>query len=205
MANSDFTIIPSHSTYSGIAQTLALIAAPLFGYLSDRFYRPLATLLAASLGAIGYMALFSLKDPESRVWGPVIVSIIGVAEIGMVVCSMALVTGTYVPASSKGAVSGVYSVFGAAGILLSTKIGGVLFDSWDQGGPFFVMGVMHIVCVLASILVISGDVRRLLTKQRTTSSSAGSNEDAAEEQSSRVHGSLLRRLKLLENEVILKR
>ena len=140
-----------------------------------------------------------MNNPESRVWGPVIVSVIGVAEIGMVVCSMALVTGTYVPSSSKGAVSGVYSVFGAAGILLSTKIGGVLFDNWNQGGPFFVMGIMHIVCVVASVIVIVGDVWRLMAKQRQRRASSSENNER-----SRVHGSLLRRLKLLENDVILK-
>jgi hypothetical protein len=39
----------------------------------------------------------------------------------------------------KGSIAGVYSLAGGAGILLLTKVGGLMFDKVDPGSPFFLM------------------------------------------------------------------
>lgn len=39
----------------------------------------------------------------------------------------------------KGTIAGVYSLAGGAGILLLTKVGGVLFDRKDTGAPFYML------------------------------------------------------------------
>jgi hypothetical protein len=39
----------------------------------------------------------------------------------------------------KGSIAGIYSFAGGAGILLLTKVGGLLFDRTDPGSPFFIM------------------------------------------------------------------
>jgi MFS family permease len=52
----------------------------------------------------------------------------------------------------KGSVAGVYSWCGGAAILLLTKLGGYLFDSWTTGAPFYLMAAFNgllLVAVLA--------------------------------------------------------
>lgn len=52
----------------------------------------------------------------------------------------------------KGSVAGVYSWCGGAAILLLTKLGGYLFDSWTTGAPFYLMAIFNgllLVAVLA--------------------------------------------------------
>ena len=81
---------------SGVSQLVALIFAPLFGYLADRYRRfNLPLLIAAFLGVVGYIALAALKSPEFRgqegsLWVLVIMAILGMSQIGAIVCSLGL-------------------------------------------------------------------------------------------------------------------
>ncbi|KAJ3082995.1 hypothetical protein HK102_001335 [Quaeritorhiza haematococci] len=153
------------STLSGVAQTLVLVGAPIFGILADRFYRPLATLIAAVIGLIGYLALFFIRNPTSPSMY-LIVCLVGLGEIGMIVGSLALVTAAYVPHDIRGSVAGVYSFFGAAGILLNTKLGGYLFDTWTEQAPFFLMAVAHVVCIIVCVWVLARDVVQVLRERK---------------------------------------
>ena len=81
---------------TGTSQLVALLMAPVFGYLADRyrqFHIPL--LIAALTGILGYVG-FALQDsPEPRgVNGNqsifVIVSLLGISQIGCIVCSLGL-------------------------------------------------------------------------------------------------------------------
>ena len=56
----------------------------------------------------------------------------------------------------KGSVAGVYSWCGGAAILLLTKVGGYLFDSWSTGAPFYMMAGFNGVLLLASIAIDVG-------------------------------------------------
>lgn len=87
------------SELTGISQLVALLCAPAFGYLSDRYRRFNVPLLVASLfGIIGYTAFARLTSPEvknveGRGGSPVvflIVSFIGISQIGAIVCSLGL-------------------------------------------------------------------------------------------------------------------
>lgn len=64
--------------------------------------------------------LFFLESPTMKI-SYFIVSLIGVGETGMVICSMSLVTSSYVPNQSRGSIAGAYSLFGAIGILFNTS------------------------------------------------------------------------------------
>jgi MFS family permease len=84
---------------TGISQLVALICAPLLGYLSDRYRRFNAPLLASALfGVMGYTSLAQLKSPEpkdvdGRGGSPavfIIVALIGISQIGAIVCSLGL-------------------------------------------------------------------------------------------------------------------
>lgn len=81
---------------TGISQLIALLCAPVFGYLSARYRRfNLPLLLAAVAGIAGYSAFGSLASPDPRSEdgsGGVfaIVALLGISQIGAIVCSLAL-------------------------------------------------------------------------------------------------------------------
>ena len=84
---------------TGVSQLIALLCAPLFGYLSDRYRRFNVPLLAASVcGIIGYTAFGRLISPEpkdvnGRGGSPIVflyVAFIGISQIGAIVCSLGL-------------------------------------------------------------------------------------------------------------------
>jgi hypothetical protein len=60
----------------------------------------------------------------------------------------------------KGSVAGVYSWFGGAAILLLTKLGGYLFDSWSTGAPFYLMAGFNAVLLVASLGIDAGRAAR---------------------------------------------
>jgi hypothetical protein len=168
---------------TGTSQLVALLLAPVFGYLSDKYRRHNGPLMAASLaGLVGYAGLARLGSPEltprnGRRGGPVLtllyVALIGTSQIGAIVCSLGLLGRGVVgeeegdgPASRahdapteaegvpllrgaprasasyrhlKGSVAGVYSLSGAAAILLLSKLGGWLFDNGGPSAPFYLM------------------------------------------------------------------
>jgi MFS family permease len=87
------------SELTGISQLIALLCAPAFGYLSDRYRRFNIPLLVASVcGVAGYTAFAQLISPEvknvdGRGGSPVvflIVALIGISQIGAIVCSLGL-------------------------------------------------------------------------------------------------------------------
>lgn len=87
------------SMVTGVSQLVALLCAPIFGYLSDRFRRFEAPLLVATIcGITGYIGFANLRSPElknedERGGGPLVllwVSLIGISQIGAIVCSLGL-------------------------------------------------------------------------------------------------------------------
>lgn len=81
---------------TGISQMIALISAPFFGYLSGRFPKyNIPLLVAAVAGIAGYTWFGLLKSPDFRSedgTGAIffIVALLGVSQIGAIVCSLAL-------------------------------------------------------------------------------------------------------------------
>lgn len=84
------------SILTGVSQLVALLCAPLMGYLSGRcasFNWPL--LISALLGMAGYIAfgVLSSPDPKSEEGNAgvfIIVALLGISQIGAIVCSLAL-------------------------------------------------------------------------------------------------------------------
>ncbi|KAL1634643.1 hypothetical protein SLS58_010585 [Diplodia intermedia] len=64
----------------------------------------------------------------------------------------------------KGSIAGVYSLAGGAGILILTKLGGLMFDRLDRGAPFFVMAAFNVVLLAA---VVASAVGRAVRGWRT--------------------------------------
>ena len=84
---------------TGISQLVGLLTAPLFGYLSDFFDGPQISLLLASVsGIIGYSVFafaVGVPDPgqeDGSNWIYLIVSLLGLGQIGAIVCSLGLLS-----------------------------------------------------------------------------------------------------------------
>lgn len=58
----------------------------------------------------------------------------------------------------KGSIAGVYSLCGGVGILLLTKLGGLLFDKVDVGTPFFMMAGFNAILFVTSIACVTWNV-----------------------------------------------
>lgn len=82
---------------TGFSQLVALLFAPVFGYLADKYRRfnvPLLT--AAFVGIVGYLGLSVIKGPEpggenGTRWIFLIIAMLGIGQIGAIVCSLGLV------------------------------------------------------------------------------------------------------------------
>lgn len=186
------------SILTGVSQLVALVAAPAFGFLTDKSRRynvPLLT--AAFLGVMGYTIFALLPSPQFQ--GPdgnagvfVVMALIGISQIGAIVCSLAVLSNGILRVSVdgetldkiydeqnvgrgeenngenqplltgsvnrleqlshlKGSIAGVYSLYGGAGILLLTKVGGLLFDVLSSGTPFYIMAAFNGILLVAGI------------------------------------------------------
>lgn len=194
------------SILTGVSQLVALCAAPAFGFLTDKSRRYNFPLLAAALlGVIGYLAFALLPSPQFQ--GPdgnagvfVVMALIGISQIGAIVCSLAVLSNGILWVSIddqalnkipddhnvgrgedngetdenqplltrsvdrrlehlshlKGSIAGVYSLYGGAGILLLTKLGGLLFDKLSPSTPFYIMvafnGILFVVGIGCGIM-----------------------------------------------------
>jgi hypothetical protein len=49
---------------------------------------------------------------------------------------------------SKGSVAGMFSFFGALGILICSQLGGFLFDQWEPEGPFILLCALNVGIVV---------------------------------------------------------
>ncbi|KAF2501853.1 hypothetical protein BU16DRAFT_450552 [Lophium mytilinum] len=81
---------------TGTSQLVALICAPLFGYLAGRYPRfNIPLMVAAAAGIVGYVWFGTLQSPDPKTQegsGAVflIVALLGISQIGSIVCSLAL-------------------------------------------------------------------------------------------------------------------
>lgn len=60
----------------------------------------------------------------------------------------------------KGSIAGVYSLYGGAGILILTKLGGLLFDRVSFAAPFYIMAMFNGILLLTCILVTTSSLLR---------------------------------------------
>jgi MFS family permease len=146
------------SVLSGVTQVFALVGAPLFGYFADKFYRPIVVLFAALSAGTGYLLLAFTSNIQSNIVFAYLF-LIGFGEIGLIVTSLGLVTHSSVPEHARGSVAGLASFCGALGILISSKVGGYLFDVWFLGGAFALLGMLHLLFLVVGTLAVFLEAR----------------------------------------------
>ncbi|KAA8642283.1 putative MFS transporter [Aspergillus tanneri] len=188
------------SILTGVSQLVALITAPMFGFLSEKSQRYHLPLLFACLtGVLGYTAFGLLPSPQFKgengnVGVFVVLALLGISQIGAIVCSLAVLSSgilnisddsrkyetedpplterefdpdadeqrplldravnrkTQPLAHLKGSIAGVYSLYGGAGILFLTKVGGLLFDVVSPSAPFYILAGFNGALLLAGVV-----------------------------------------------------
>lgn len=148
---------------SGFIQTLALVSAPFLGILADKFSRTSVTLGCAVSSLVGFILLGILDNPYDWSWQLVAsVVCLGIGEMGVLITGLSIM-GLHAPTSTRGSISGFWSLCGSAGILSGSGIGGILFSHWIPGGPFVLFaGFNAILAVYALVLCIHERRRRPL-------------------------------------------
>ena len=129
----------------------ALLWAPVMGFLIDRINRVSALAVAMLLAALGYLGIGLIKDPLSDATIPLLV-LLGIGQISAMLGSQTLI-GQEADPEIRGSVLGVFGLFGALGILISSWLGGQLFDRWMPAGPFVMMGVAN-ACILCWAVIV---------------------------------------------------
>eukprot|EP01127_Copromyxa_protea_P001602 TRINITY_DN11563_c0_g1_i1.p1 TRINITY_DN11563_c0_g1~~TRINITY_DN11563_c0_g1_i1.p1 ORF type:complete len:438 (-),score=83.85 TRINITY_DN11563_c0_g1_i1:45-1358(-) len=144
---------------SGIAQTLAIVGAPFFGFGADYMSHTLCQGVAAAFAAAGYLWMFFIAAPTGvNIY--LAACVVGVGEIGMIVTSQLLVAAE-APESVRGSVSGFFSLCGSAAILVCSKFGGWLFENWSWTGPFLLVALWNVVVFLCAISLYIYERRQL--------------------------------------------
>lgn len=142
-----------YAVVTGIAQSCALAGAPIFGVIHDKFPSYVSFILAATLGVFGYCGIYFTRDPR-KMSLTISAALVGLGEIGMIVSSLALVTGDFIQKEQRSWIAAGYSICGSIGLLLATQLGGLLFDSWNNRAPFFVLvrSRLHFIMLSTKLL-----------------------------------------------------
>ncbi len=135
----------------GVSQGVVLLSAPLFGVIADRLNRVTNVLIALAISSVGYGSTILVDDPLG---GMIYVSatLIGLGEISGLIASGVLIA-QQAPRDIRGSVIGVFSFFGAVGVMTATGIGGRLFDSWRPQGPFLLFSFFALLVFLWGLTI----------------------------------------------------
>ncbi|MEU6998868.1 MFS transporter [Nonomuraea sp. NPDC046570] len=135
----------------GIAYTVIVVGAPLFGWLGDRMKRQNVVILAQAVAAAAYLSTLLVSDPL----GPgmmLVAAFIGLGEIGVITTAGPLLA-QQVPARYRGSSFGVQLLCGAIGIFIVSGVGGWLYDLWRPAAPFALSGACGLLVVLFGLAV----------------------------------------------------
>lgn len=134
------------TTFYIVIQAFALPWAVVFGVVLDRIDRMLGLVLGMAVAFTGYASLGFLENPLS--WQMYIAAaLVGAGEMSSNISATSLI-GKEAPDHGRGAVLGLFSLFGAFGIMAVGAIGGWLFDHWMRVGPFIYMAACNGVLML---------------------------------------------------------
>jgi len=125
--------------FFGIARIVATLWALVVIFFIDRLDRVPALAIAMVLASASCITIGMVDNPL----GPAMyaaAAFMGIGEMSGILASQSLV-GQVSGDKGRGAVIGVFSRFGAAGILLSTWFGGQLCDTWKPSAPCILVGV----------------------------------------------------------------
>ncbi len=133
-------------------QAAALAWAPIMGLLMDRLNRVTGLAIAMSLASASYLVMGQMNDPFNVALIVPACIFLGMGEVSAIISAAALF-GQEAPVRTRGAIVGVYYIFGTLGIMAATYFGGQLFDAIGPTAPFTMMGIINFTVVLAALYV----------------------------------------------------
>ncbi|MEO7385983.1 MAG: MFS transporter [Gammaproteobacteria bacterium] len=135
----------------GMASVAALLWLPLMGFVLDRINRVTGTAICMTLTSLGFLSTLLMDNPiapESRVlW-----ALVGIGNISAFAAATTLVSAE-APTAKRGVVVGMFNMMGVIGILISSGIGGRLFDSVSPAAPFVLIGGLSALVVVFALVV----------------------------------------------------
>jgi MFS family permease len=135
----------------GVVQGAALLWAPVFGRLTDRFDRVTMVIVALILSIVGYGWVGLIDNPLHSSAFPAAI-MMGIGQSSGVIATQVLV-GQEAPGAIRGAIVGMVGFFGALGILVISKVGGVAYDQWMPGAPFMIMAMANALLLAYALYV----------------------------------------------------
>jgi MFS family permease len=132
----------AYAAGSGIFVTIQISAtlwAVLVVLFIDRFDRIAAMVAGSALACASYTTFGLVEDPFQPAMY-LAAMFLGIGEMSGVLASQTLI-GQVAPERGRGAVIGIFTLFGSVGIFLAAIAGGYLFDHWRPSAPYVVMGL----------------------------------------------------------------
>jgi MFS family permease len=137
--------------FFGLAQIMATLWALVVIAFIDKLDRTLALALAMVLASASYLIIGSIDDPlGSGMY--IAAAFMGIGEMSAILASQSLI-GQVAGDRGRGAIIGVFSMFGAAGILMASFVGGILFDAWKPSAPYLLVGAADGVLAVFALVV----------------------------------------------------
>ncbi len=130
----------------GVTNLAVLIAAPIFGVLTDRINYVTALMIALAFAAVGYGSTWLIDNPLGSAM-LICAAVIGIGEVACIVTS-GVVIAQESPERIRGSVIGFFNLAGAFGIMVAAKLGGMLFDGWREAAPFIIFAALAVLVLL---------------------------------------------------------
>ncbi|MFZ1624954.1 MAG: MFS transporter [Gammaproteobacteria bacterium] len=140
------------TTFYVVIQLFALPWAVIFGIVLDRIDRLIGLAIGMTVAFVGYASLGMLENPLSNAMY-IAAAFVGAGEMAANISATSLI-GKEAPERGRGAVLGLFSLFGAIGIMVVGVVGGWLFDNWKPVGPFLYMAASNATLFLITLLTM---------------------------------------------------
>lgn len=132
-----------------IIQGASLLWAPVAGIFIDRFHRLFCVILALAVAAVGY-TLLGLQEHPFGPLGYVGAALLGIGQMSVILTVTGLL-GQETPLNMRGSVIGFAGLCGAAGILLTSFLGGYLFDHVAISAPIVLTGGANLLIFVLAL------------------------------------------------------
>lgn len=134
-----------------VASSAAFVWLLVLGATMDRFNRITGVVVCMGLAAIGYLSMIFVDNPLAPEAIPFFI-LLGIGQISAFFGATTLISHE-APRLTRASVIGTFNMSGAVGILISSGVGGLLFDVYGGAGPFALVGMMN-GCVLLLAIVV---------------------------------------------------
>jgi MFS family permease len=132
------------------ASVAALLWLVVIGVVLDRVNRVTGVVICMTIACMGYMGTMLIDDPLAKSAIPLLV-LLGMGQISAFAGAQTLIA-KEAAVATRGSVIGMFNMFGAAGILISTLVGGILFDAIAPQAPFVFVGTLTLALIAAAVL-----------------------------------------------------